>query len=398
MKQRERIAVLFGGRSVEHEISIITSLQLLKAMDTTRYEPVPVYIAPSGRWYTDVKLFNRDNYPIANFEELTEVTVLPTPDIGGLTVLEPKRSWSLRGPKKGSVIPIDVFLLGFHGEFGEDGCIQGLLELAGATYTGNDVLGSSVAMNKYVCKVFLEAHGISVLPSMVIRKSEAQKDIRSISSRIFSTKGIEKYPVFIKPNHLGSSVGIAKANNDDELVSALATVFKYDFEALVEPFLSEMFEVNVSVMDGDPLRASAVEIPVSDSGVLSYEEKYMRGGKKKAGPSSSDGMASLTRVINPKDLSVEIKQQVIESATKAFDLLYCSGVGRFDFMVDKATGEVYFNELNPMPGSFSFYLWIESEPSVLYTEEVTRMIKQAKSRRAMKASLDKNFGFKALRG
>ncbi len=384
--KRTRVAVLFGGRSVEHEISVITALQLMQAIDPAAYEVTPVYIAPTGAWYTGSKLLNRTFYAKVpgNLSTLSEVTLLPKPGVRGLTRLSDH-----------STIPVDVFLPAFHGQYGEDGCIQGLFELADMPYTGSNVVASAVTMNKYVCKVFLNEHDIPVLPAQLISRSEAQKDISKVVSDILSTEGFTQLPLFVKPCNLGSSIGVSKVKEASELAPALAKVFRYDTHALVEPCVSEIMEINCSVRDYNGIHASVVEIPVSQSGVLSYEEKYLQGGGKKTG--QSEGMASLTRVIDPQDLDPEIRDTVIELAKKSFTILGCSGVARLDFIVDLATGQLYFNELNAFPGSCSFYLWARSQPRILYTTLIHNMIETALKHHATAASLDRNIGLKALK-
>lgn len=397
---KKNVAVLFGGRSVEHEISIITGLQLMRAMDITRYQPIPVYIAPNGRWYTGDELFDRPFYKKgpAALDRLTEVTLLPLPGQPGLRILRRTRLHKLRGvfSERREYIPVDVYFPSFHGDYGEDGCVQGLLEMADAAYTSSGVISSSLAMNKYLCKSVLRDHGIPTLPAALVDKFEAIRDLATAREAIFAAPGINGYPLFVKPNHLGSSIGIGRALDEAMLHSALARVFLHDTQAIIEPFLADMFEINVSVLDGVEPRASVVEIPISQSGTLSYEEKYLTGqGQKKAG-GTSGGMANLTRAIDPAHLSQETKNLVRNFALKAFKVLGCAGVVRFDFMCDKRTGRVYFNELNPQPGSFSFYLWEKSQPPLLYTEELTAVIERALERRKQRAAVERNLGFKAL--
>jgi D-alanine-D-alanine ligase len=383
--KRTRVAVIFGGRSVEHEISVITALQLMQAIDPAVYEVTPVYIAPGGTWHTGSQLLNRAFYAKVpdNLGTLEEVTLLPKPGTRGLTKLSDH-----------SIIPIDLFLPAFHGQYGEDGCIQGLFEMADLPYTGCNVLSSAMTMNKYACKVFLKEHGVPVLPAQLIARSDAQRDITGTVETILAKEGYS-LPLFVKPCNLGSSIGVSRVKEMSELAPALAKVFRYDTHALVEPCVTEIMEINCSVRDYDGIHASVVEIPVSQSGVLSYEEKYLRGGGKKSGPSA--GMASLTRIIDPQDLDAEIKSAVIELATRSFTVLGCSGVARLDFIVDLATGKLYFNELNSFPGSCSFYLWVRSQPRVLYTTLIHNMIETALRHHATAASLDRNIGLKALR-
>ncbi len=383
--KRTRVAVLFGGRSVEHEISVITALQLMQAIDPAVYEVTPVYIAPSGAWHTGPELLNRSFYAKVpgNLGTLQEVTLLPKPGSRGLTKLSDH-----------SIIPIDVFLPAFHGQYGEDGCIQGLFEMADVPYTGSNVVSSAMTMNKYACKVFLKEHGIPVLPAQLIARSDAQRDIKGVVEKVLAADGYS-LPLFVKPCNLGSSIGVSKVKEVSELAPALAKVFRYDTHALVEPCVNDIMEINCSVRDYEGIQTSVVEIPVSQSGVLSYEEKYLRGGGKKSGPSA--GMASLTRVIDPQDLDPEIKSNVIDYAKRSFTVLGCSGVARLDFIVDLASGKLYFNELNAFPGSCSFYLWVRSNPRVLYTTLIHNMIESALRHHATAASLDRNIGIKALR-
>ncbi len=397
MSKQLRVAVLFGGRSVEHEISVITALQLIMAIDPEKFDVVPVYIAPDGRWYTGSELLDRAFYkrvPQA-LAGLQEVTLLPKPGVGGLmrvggTVDLAKQALSLQS----QVIPVDVFLPVFHGQFGEDGCIQGLFEMAQVPYTGSNVPSSAVTMNKYICKMYLKEHGIPVLPALRVSRRRALADLASVCDWVVSHEGFSSFPLFVKPCNLGSSIGVSRAKDASELSAALAKVFRYDTIALIEPCITDIMEINVSIREHDGFKASVVEIPVSESGVLSYEEKYLRGGGKKTG--QSQGMASLTRVIDPQDLDPELKSQVISYGLRAFELLGCSGVARLDFIVDLSTGNLYFNELNAFPGCCAFYLWARSNPRVLYTDLISDMIESALATFAEQSQLDRNIGLKAL--
>lgn len=400
MSNKLSICVLFGGRAVEHEISLISGLQLIEALDTELYTIVPVYIAHSGKWYTGKELLKKEFYRglPSCLEKLTEVTVLPKPGVGGLTVLNSANSsfMSRVFASGDETIKVDVFIPAFHGQYGEDGSIQGLFEMADVTYTGSNVISSAVAMDKAVCKSVAAQHGIPVLPFIIATKAEASKGLGALRNKIMSSEGLQSFPLFIKPNHLGSSVGIARAKTPEELDAALAGVFKYDEQAIIEPCVTNIMEVNVSVLDGKTRTASVVEIPVGTEGILSYEDKYIRGGGKKGKAAQSSGMASLSRVIDPQDLDPKIKEAVIGYALKLSDVLGSSGVGRFDFIVDTAANKIYFNELNPIPGSFSFYLWEKSKPPVIYTELLNRIIERAIQRKADLSAYEKNTGFKAL--
>ena len=221
---KKNVAVFFGGRSCEHEISIITGLQLIEYLDTNKFNIIPVYIARDGRWYSGQELLNRAIYK--DFENkkkvLNEVTLYPYLGQKGLTVT---KKACFFGEK---IIPVDIYFPAFHGEFGEDGCIQGLFELAGVPYVGSGVLPSAIAMSKNTAKTVVSQYGIPVLPSITINKELIEKEgIEATKKEIFANNTL-KYPVFIKPNNLGSSIGVSKATNDEELLIALTKVFKRD--------------------------------------------------------------------------------------------------------------------------------------------------------------------------
>ena len=401
MSVKKKIAVVFGGRSIEHEISVLSALQVIDALDVKNYDIVPVYIAQSGKWYSGAKLKSKDFYRglPQTFNQVDEVHFSPAPGVGGLI----KKSRTLLGSVKEDVIPVDVYIPVFHGQYGEDGCIQGLFELADVAYAGSSVLASAVAMNKYICKKLLGAHGIPVLPGITIKKQEALVDITGACKIVMQTEGFQKFPLFIKPVNLGSSVGVSKANSEAELAAGLAKVFQFDLEAIIEPCITNLMEINVSVLERDASGnvsqndVSVVEIPVASGEFLSYEDKYMREGKGKKGPSSNSlGMAGLTRVIDPNNLESRFRDGVQKYAGESYEILQCSGVVRFDFMVDLDSGELYFNELNPIPGSLSFYLWDRSNPALLLSDVLDRIISGSLARYSEKKQLKRDFGFKAL--
>jgi D-alanine-D-alanine ligase len=408
MAKKKNIAVLFGGRSVEHEISVITALQLINVLDVTQYEPIPVYIAQSGRWYVgDSALRSERNRLLeksfyrglpGSLREVQEVALIPIAGSKGLTVMNPQRGLFGLGKAVEEIVPVDVYFLAFHGTFGEDGCIQGMLEMADATYTGCTVLPAALGMNKYKCKKTLEAAGLPVLPAAVVDRTIAQKSLAAVREQIFATPGLEQLPLFVKPCNLGSSIGIGVAKDEASLNGCLVNTFRYDSQAIIEPCVKNILEINVSVVgDEDEVLASVVEMPVSISGVLTYEEKYLRDdGAKKTGDSESQGMASLSRIIDPPDMNPAIKQAGIEYAKKAFQVLGCSGVSRIDFIIDADTDQLYFNEINTLPGSLSFYLWMKSQPKLVYTELLNRIIAQAEKRQGTKLSLKRQEGMKAL--
>ena len=388
--KKKNLAVLFGGRSVEHEISVITAIQLMNVIDVTQYDIIPVYIAQTGRWYVGDNLFDKNFYRRlpGSLSEATEVALLPIAGSKGLNYLNARPN---------DVLPIDIYFLAFHGTFGEDGCIQGMLEMADATYTGCGVLPAALGMNKYQCKMMLKAAGIPVLPAALIDRRDAQKSLASVRAQIFATPGLEQLPLFVKPCNLGSSIGIGVAKDELTLNACLVNTFRYDSHAIVEPCVKEILEINVSVLEDDEITASVIEMPVSLSGVLTFEEKYLRDdGGKKTGGNESQGMASLSRIIDPPDLDPAMKQAALDYAKQAFKVLGCSGVSRIDFIIDASSNQLYFNEINTLPGSLSFYLWVKSNPPLVYTELLNRIIRQAEKRQVTKLALKRQEGMRAL--
>ncbi len=395
--KRINVAVIFGGRSLEHEISVISAIQAMEALDPLKYEVYAVYISQDGSWFLGDALRKREFYKNlpSNFKQVQRVQFVPEPKDGGL--FKVKNGILGRSSEK---VEIDVFVPIFHGQYGEDGCIQGLFEMSDVAYSGARVLSSALAMDKYATKKYLEGFGIPALPSAIVRKSSFRRSADDAIKLVEETEGLTRYPLFVKPVHLGSSVGVSRADSRAELMAGLMKVFKYDSSAIVEPCVSKLMEVNVSVIEGEgePI-ASVVEIPVTDGDYLSYEDKYMRGGKGKAGSktsSSSGGMADLTRIIDPQDLSPEYKNSVLAYALQAYQALTCSGVVRFDFTIDLESEKLFFNELNPMPGSLSFYLWDKSTPQLLFSDILDRIIEGALSRHSEKSELEANYGFKVL--
>lgn len=404
MESKKTIGVLFGGRSVEHEISVLSAIQAMDAIDVQKYTIIPIYISLEGKWYIGDALRNKDFYKQIpdSYSRVQEVVFEASVGSKGL---RPCKS-GFFSKFQDEWVHVDVYLPIFHGQYGEDGCIQGLFEFAGVPYAGPQVLASSIAMNKAICKSVLAQKSIPVLEYVTIEKAEFLKDSKAVVQKIMSTKGLENFPLFVKPGNLGSSVGVSKAQTEAELLSALAKVYQFDLEAIIEPCITQLMEINVSVIEPDysvslDPQVSVVEIPVASGEFLSYEDKYLREGKgKKGGVKSRDvsrlGMAGLTRVVDPDNLDPVYRDAVRSYAKTAFLALGCTGVVRFDFMVDLSSNKVFFNELNSIPGSLSFYLWDKSQPTLLLTDILDRVITGAQYRFAQKSQLKRNFGFKAL--
>jgi D-alanine-D-alanine ligase len=376
--RKTTVAVLFGGRSPEHDVSVVSALQVMNALDAHTYDILPVYITTKGEWLTGDVLRRRDSYiPKADTAGITSVR---------LDVVPQKRSRFIAGKPgllgKEHYIEFDVALPVFHGLVGEDGGIQGLLETANVPYTGMRLMASSILMDKVVTKRILSSVGIPVLPFREVRRPvEGTYVPAEILKSILD--GLEP-PYCVKPSHLGSSIGVGKAGSIDDVAALLPGIFLYDDTAIIEPFVPHMVEYNVAVaaMDGR-IVTSAIERPKRTEELLDFKEKYLSGGGKKTGTKipgqSSEGMLSLTRDINP-DLPPQMESNIRSWAQATFACVYGSGVPRIDFISNEKTGEVWLNEVNPCPGSLGFFLWEASrENPVLFSVLLDHMIAEAKS-------------------
>jgi len=381
----KKIAIFFGGASSEHEISILTALQVLDALDPSLYKAHPVYIHQNGRWYTGEPLFEKRTY--LHFDKykknLQEVTLLPQPHIQGLLLCS---DFSKK-------IDVDVCLIACHGQIGEDGHLQALLEMAQLPYTGFSFAASALAMDKYLCNRYLSSQQIPVLDQFSLYRNEC---VRSFSSSI--DKALKNlpfsFPIIVKPRHLGSSIGISACFTKEELEKGVAKALSLDSSCVLEPYLQNKLEINVSVLEGTSPRASVVEVPVpSEKGqLLSFEDKYLRGQK-----GQGEGMASMTRLINPGSLSSKIKERARLLSLEIFRLLEGKGFARLDFLYDLDLDSLYFNEINPIPGSFAYYLWEKSTPPLLFCDLLDELINKALFAQKERLSLKKAPSFLALK-
>lgn len=396
-----KVAVLFGGPSTEHEVSIITGLEVVGALDTRRFEAMPVYVARDGAWYAGSTLTDADFYRRlpGSLTEGTRVTLLPDGRARGLSVLDGRRSLRdrLAGRQELETLPVDVFFPAFHGSIGEDGCMQGLFETAGVAYVGSGVAASAIGMNKALCKSLMKTAGIPVLPWARVTREDWQADPLAARDAVLASAGLEQFPLFAKPCNLGSSVGISPAGSAEALDTALSRIFRLDSAAIIEPQVTRLTEINVSVMRGRELRTSVVERPISKTGVLTYEDKYGSGGKgnKVIGPRTGS-IADAERRIDPQDIPAATKALARELAERAFRALDCAGVVRVDFILDGRDDQLYFNEINTLPGSMAYYLWEHSSPSLSYTALLTELVEQALEARTVKAGLARDANLKTL--
>ena len=367
---KTRVAVMYGGKSVEHEVSVISGIQALMNIDTDKYETIPVYITKQNEFYVGEDIGKIEAYK----------------DIDGLLARSQKVVWVNEGdkvvlspyPKKmfGGMkdIEVDVAFPVVHGTNEEDGTLVGFLKTLGVPFVGCDVTSAAVGMDKYIQKCVLKDVDIPVLACVCFHED----DYADIEKLLDTAEAKVGYPAIIKPVNSGSSVGISMARNRQELTKSIDDAFTYASIVLVEHGIEKLKEINCSVLGDDSgAKASILEEPFHTKDILSYKDKYESNGAKSGG---SKGMASVQRKI-PADLPEETTKQIQEYAVRAFKALGCNGVVRIDFMIDESDGKLYFNEINTIPGSLSFYLW---EPSGIPYKELLDQLIQLALKRARK--------------
>jgi D-alanine-D-alanine ligase len=392
---RQTVAVMFGGRSLEHDVSVVSGLQILHAIDPQRFAPLPVYIDQATRWWIGDDLWHNASFKGGGPDRSRLAEVALSPGFGtsrlvpvGAAAMLPGAAREVTGVDRaaGGSVPVDVFVPVLHGTYGEDGCVQGALELGGCAYVGCGVMASAVGMNKRATKIMAVHAGVPVVRWLSCARTVLDRGghgwMTEYASRVEQSFG---WPVIVKPCNLGSSAGVSVAATAGELVSGLLRVFEYDVEALIEPFIRNRLEINVAVAGLDEPVASITEMPVtSQASPLSFAEKYRRQGRKSIG---SQGMAGLARVLDPQDLPQDLRDRARRYATTVFSALGCEGISRIDFLIDVDTGELFFNEINTLPGSLAFYLWSAAPHYWTITDLLGRLVERAERLRAMKRGL-----------
>ena len=371
---KKQLGVIFGSRSCEREVAIISAVQMMRHADPEKYDVIPVYIDENGNWYTGDALKNIDSYKPFRPDKPGITKVFPDLTSGSGALLAHRKASGLLAKEKIEMIArVDVYVVVMHGLNGEDGTIQGLLELSGIPYTSSGVAASALGMDKILMKQFFRGAGLPVLPDISCSKRQYEKEREILTARIENELG---YPVFVKPANLGSSIGVSRAVDAASLAESLALAFEYDRRVLIEKGLDRPVELNCSVLGyDDEVSASPIEMPVHQDEFLDFKDKYLASG-------GSKGMASLHRVL-PAPIEDELKDEIQALSCRIFRLMDCKGVVRIDYMVDRESGEVFITEINTIPGSLSFYLW--ENAGVSYSELVDRLVAYAE-----KAHADKN--------
>ena len=365
---RLKIAVLFGGRSGEHEVSLVSAQSVLSVLDPGKYEVLQVGITHEGAWLTGDNVL--DLLEKGETKGLIPCTLLPDPSKPGL--------YALRITDHGSVLEkltdIDVIFPVLHGTFGEDGTLQGLLEMADLAYVGAGVTGSSVGMDKGIFKDVMRTNGIPTVESVIVLRSEIEKDMESV---IRKAEAVAVYPLFVKPANLGSSVGITKCRSRADLAEGLLEAASYDRRVLVERGV-DAHEIEVSVLGNDDPQASTPGEVLPSREFYSYESKYV------------DGTSGL---LIPAPLPAETAEKIRQMAVTAYKAIDCAGMARVDFFIDKVTEEIFLNEVNTIPGftSISMYPKLWEATGLPYAKLVDRLIELALERKAERDRTERRF-------
>lgn len=345
---KTNVAVFFGGRSVEHEISVISALQAINAFNPEKYNIIPIYISKKGHWYTGPDLLEIKNF--RNMQDLIDrcEQVYMRPVYGDYKLYRVSPGGGLFKKSNPIVDEIHVVIPVLHGTNGEDGIFEGVLETIGIPFAGCNTLSSANGMDKITMKMILSSEGIPVVDYVWFTDKRWLSNRDEVIAEVENKLG---YPVIVKPANLGSSVGIGKAVDRVQLIDKIDNACKFSSRIIVEHMIEELQEINCSVLgDADDNIASVLEEPIKTGDILSYEDKYCGGTKTNAGMQSSD-----KRI--PADLPEEVTEKMRQIARDTFRVLHCHGVSRIDLMRDKKDDSIYVNEINTIPGSLSYYLW-----------------------------------------
>ena len=381
----ETVAVFFGGRSAEHDVSIITALaSVIKPLELTRkYKVEAVYIAKDGAWYWDDKLKDIKLFTSGAIKDyLAKAQPVAVQFDGGLTLVKPN---GLRKITK----KIDIAFPAMHGTYGEDGALTGLLDMSGVPYVGCGVSSAAVSMDKVLAKQLAVANDIPVSNFLTFVKADLRREpdqaVKSITVSL-------KYPLFIKPAHLGSSIGISRATTEIELRNALEVAAHYDDRIIVEEAVNNLIEVTLPIIGNDQPRPALLERPMTQSeDFFDFDTKYMHGGKKggKGGKGSegNDGAQGYSQI--PAELPGDLYASAEAVGLRVYKALGCSGIARVDLLIDSRSKKVYFNEVNPLPGGLYAHNWAKA--GVSGVDLVQQLIILAKDRHAQRQSLATSF-------
>ena len=353
---KKTVAVIFGGKSAEHDVSIITAhIPIIESLLVSgQFEVMPVYIAKDGSWYSEPSMNSLSYFKDPSYaERLARQKKIGLLFDNGLKLIWP--GLRLR------VQPIDIVFPAMHGTFGEDGSLMGLLRMANVPYVGCDLFSCAVAMDKVLTKQVVSAEGVPVVPYVWFTKFHWQEDKKSCAQAVESLS----YPLFVKPVHLGSSIGISKIKTPKELENAVEVAFHYDNKVLVEQAVENLIEVTLPIMGNDILQFGQIERPMNKSDFFDFNDKYISGNQKGSGANSQYSEI-------PANIEEHLKEQVVAFGKKTYTALGCSGIARIDFLIEGVQKKVYVNEVNTLPGSLYHHNWKKSGVSGLAL--VTKLI------------------------
>lgn len=367
---KTNVAVFFGGRSVEHEISVLSALQAINAFDKEKYNVVPVYISKDGHWFTGDALLDIDNYKDMKALEKKSEEVFMKPVYGDYNLYKVKGGGLFaKGNPVAAELHVAIPIV--HGTNCEDGIFEGVLETIGIPFAGCDTLASALGMDKIMMKKVLQTEDIPVVDFVWTTDKAWGHNRDEIIAKVEKKLG---YPVIVKPADLGSSVGIGRADNRDQLIQRINEAEKFAEKIIIEKCVEQLQEINCSVLgDMEECRPSILEEPIKSGEILSYTDKYMGGSK-----TEGRGMAASDKRI-PADLPKDVTEKIQRMAVDTFKALGCHGVSRIDVMIDKADGNIYVNEINTIPGSLSYYLW--EATGVPFSLLMDRLVKLAYKRK-----------------
>lgn len=366
---KSNIAVFFGGRSVEHEISVLSALQAINAFNKDKYEIIPIYISKEGRWFTGPALLDIENYKDMKGLEKKVEEVFMKPVYGDYNLYKVKSGMFSKGNAVATTLHAAVPVL--HGTNCEDGIFEGILETIGLPYAGCNTLSSAVGMDKIMMKMILQSDGVPVVDFVWTTDKAWGHNRDGVIAKIENKLS---YPVIVKPANLGSSVGVGRADNREQLIKKIDEAEKFSDRILIETCVKELQEINCSVLgDAEECQASILEEPIKSGEILSYTDKYMGGTK-----TENQGMAASDKRI-PADLPADVTEKIRNLAMQTFKSLGCHGVSRVDVMIDKDSQDIYVNEINTIPGSLSYYLWEAS--GIPFSDLMDRLVKLAYKRK-----------------
>ncbi len=382
----EKIAVIFGGKSAEHDISIITAIStVIKPLELTKkYLVVPIYITKDGKWYSDQKLKDINRYTKKDISEtLKKLKPISLSFDNGLELLRQSKFGKVSKEK------IDLVFPSMHGTYGEDGTLTGLLEMANVPFVGCDTAASAVAMNKVLAKKVAQSSNINVVKYESFNKVDFKSGLDKISDKVKSNL---KFPVFVKPAHLGSSIGISRAKDENDLKNAVELAFFYDDLILVEEEVGNLIEVTLPIIGNHQLTPAFLEKPLTKAeDFFDFDTKYLQGGKK--GSKGAKGSQGYSEV--PAKLDRELYRKAEEVGLSVYRALNLSGISRVDMLIDSKTNKIYFNEVNPLPGGLYIHNWIKK--GISNTEMVERLVELAKDKYNEKNSINTKFSTSYLR-